>query len=104
MFLLMNIYIETLGYCGIKKNLYTGVPDIHQFTPFTKITLNLKLSAAQYRLLMFMERQINIYSNRCTYLQIIKDRYKISSIQLEISSIDLKISSNELYLSTNKHN
>ena len=88
-----------------KENpLYTGVPYIHQFTPFTKITLNLKLSAAQYRLLMFMECQINIYSNRCTYLQIIKDRYKISSIQLEISPIDLKISSNELYLSTNKHN
>ena len=88
-----------------KENpLDTGVPDIHQFTPFTKITLNLKLSAAQYRLLMFMERQINIYSNSCTYLQIIKDRYKISLIQLEISSIDLKISSNELYPSANKHN
>ena len=94
------IYRNTRLLRDKENPLYTGVPDIHQFTPFTKITLNLKLSAAQYRLLMFMERQINIYSNRCTYLQIIKDRYKISSIQLEISSIDLKISSNELYLST----
>ena len=47
-----------------------------------------------------MERQINIYSNICTYLQIFGPRFK-SFIPTCISSNHLYLASNHLHLGTN---
>ena len=46
---------------------------------------------------MPMERQINIYSNICTYLQIFVPRYKL----LDLGTNDLYLGANDLYIGIN---